>query len=240
MDRRRAGQRLARDQLATAIARSPTPKALRRRRGGPGRLCEGRRSGPANCLRRSRPTSTSSCTSPWRSTTTQWTCGSSVCSRTRAPLEQPGRAVALRRAGPNGPRGCRQPRRLYQTQHHRGCSRSRRAPAQGGRGVISASLDGLTALEREGKLAGRPRDKKPLLPIFKNELAACEAARRAPGDLTPRCNKTDPPASSGCCASVPDSFRPPDDWVTCRHSRRALRPGCPETRRSFPARACLA
>ena len=55
--------------------------------------------------------------------------------------------------------------------------------AQAAAAHLRQAVDGLTALEREGKLAGRPRDRKQLLQAFTSELAACEAVAASPGDL---------------------------------------------------------
>ncbi len=83
--------------------------------------------------------------------------------------------------------------RLHQTQFHRGCLEMDRLQLKAARSHLGEALDGLTALEREGKLDGRPRDKTTLLPIFKAELAACESLAALPGDLK-ALQETDPPA----------------------------------------------
>jgi tetratricopeptide (TPR) repeat protein len=80
--------------------------------------------------------------------------------------------------------------RLYQTQYHLGCVEMDRLKVTTAAVHLGNALDGLTALDREGKLDGRPRDKSQLLPHFEGERRAClllattsalpDAIRRAP------------------------------------------------------------
>ena len=73
--------------------------------------------------------------------------------------------------------------RLHQTQYNRGCLELDLLRVEAARGHLRQALDGLTALEREGMLQGRTRDRGQLLPYFTAEVAACDAAAALPGDL---------------------------------------------------------
>jgi eukaryotic-like serine/threonine-protein kinase len=70
--------------------------------------------------------------------------------------------------------------RLYQTRYNLGCLEMDRLQLAAGTAHIGEALDGLTALDREGKLDGRPRDKGQLLPRFEIEKAACLALAALP------------------------------------------------------------
>jgi hypothetical protein len=59
---------------------------------------------------------------------------------------------------------------------------------------LQQALDGMTALDREGKLEGRPRDKDQLLPVFTGEVAWCDAVAALPGDLKALCSAPEPAA----------------------------------------------
>jgi eukaryotic-like serine/threonine-protein kinase len=70
--------------------------------------------------------------------------------------------------------------RLYQTQCNLGCLLMDRLQLAEATALLGQALDGLTALDREGKLAGRPRDRAQLLPLFQTEKAACLALAAVP------------------------------------------------------------
>jgi serine/threonine protein kinase len=70
--------------------------------------------------------------------------------------------------------------RLHQTQYHLGCLLLDQLQVAGASAYLGQALDGLTALNREGKLDGRPRDKAQLLPRFEAEKAACLALAASP------------------------------------------------------------
>ncbi len=73
--------------------------------------------------------------------------------------------------------------RLYQTQHHRGTLELDMLDPKAAAAHFRKALDGLTSLDREGKLAGRPRDRNQLLEAFQAELSACEVVAVVPADL---------------------------------------------------------
>src|SRR5262249_27945849 len=65
--------------------------------------------------------------------------------------------------------------RLYQTEYHLGCLEMDRLQIPAANRQLGRALDGLTALDREGKLEGRPRDRQQLRPWFEAEKSACIA-----------------------------------------------------------------
>ena len=82
--------------------------------------------------------------------------------------------------------------RLHQTQYHRGSLQMDQLQVDAATVQLRHAFDGLSALDSEGKLDGRPRDRTQLLQRFKDGLAACEAIAAAPGDLK-GLNSTKPP-----------------------------------------------
>ena len=73
--------------------------------------------------------------------------------------------------------------RLHQTQFHRGRVEMDLLHTEAAQSQARRALDGLTALAREGKLDGRPRDRAQLLPRFEAEVAANDAVATISGDL---------------------------------------------------------
>ena len=70
--------------------------------------------------------------------------------------------------------------RLLQTQYNLGCLELDQLQVAAATAHLGQALDGMTALDREGKLDGRPRDKVQLLPRFEAEKAACLALAALP------------------------------------------------------------
>ncbi len=73
--------------------------------------------------------------------------------------------------------------RLLQTQYNCGCLEMDLLRLPAAAVHLRRALDGLTELDHQGKLDGRPRDKNQLLEPFQAELAACEAVGRSPGNV---------------------------------------------------------
>ncbi len=73
--------------------------------------------------------------------------------------------------------------RLYQTQFNRGTLELDLLDPKAAAARFRKALEGLTSLDREGKLLGRPRDRKQLLEAFQVEITACEAVAAVPADL---------------------------------------------------------
>jgi tetratricopeptide (TPR) repeat protein len=70
--------------------------------------------------------------------------------------------------------------RLYQTEFNLGCLEMDRLQIPAANVQLGRALDGLTALDREGKLDGRPRDREQLRPWFEAEITACTALSAMP------------------------------------------------------------
>jgi serine/threonine protein kinase len=70
--------------------------------------------------------------------------------------------------------------RLYQTEYHLGCLEMDQLQIPAANRQLRRALDGLNALDREGKLEGRRRDKEQLLPLFAEETTACVALSAVP------------------------------------------------------------
>ena len=73
--------------------------------------------------------------------------------------------------------------RLHQTQYHVGCLEMDQLKVDAARVHLRQACDGITTLDREGMLEGRPREKDQLLPSFLSELAACDAVAATPANL---------------------------------------------------------
>ena len=84
--------------------------------------------------------------------------------------------------------------RFVQTQFNFGQLEMDGLELTAGLNRVRHALDGLLRLDREGKLAGRPRDRAQLLPAFEAELAACQALAASPRDLDAL--KSRPPGQS--------------------------------------------